>query len=129
IKWRGFSVRGPPERDDSMTSSTTHIQLEDYIRDIPDFPQPGIMFKDICPLLKAPEAFKAAVDRLVEHARTLEVDVIVGVESRGFLFGAPMAYQLGAAFVPVRKPGKLPYETEKIEYALEYGSGTLEVHA
>lgn len=112
-----------------MTAPTTNLNLADYIRDIPDFPQPGIIFKDICPLLKDPQALRAAVDQLTEYARSLDVDYIVGIESRGFILGAPVAVQLGKGFIPVRKPGKLPYQTEKIEYSLEYGSGQLEIHA
>lgn len=112
-----------------MTAPTANLNLADYIRDIPDFPKPGIMFKDICPLLKDPAALRAAVDQLTAYARTLNVDLIVGIESRGFILGAPVAYQLGKGFIPVRKPGKLPYQTEKIEYSLEYGSGQLEIHA
>lgn len=112
-----------------MTSSTASLNLADYIRDIPDFPQPGIMFKDISPLLKAPEAFRAAIDRMVAHYGTLDIDYIVGIESRGFLVGAPLAYHMKKGFIPIRKPGKLPYKTERIDYTLEYGSGALEIHA
>ncbi len=109
--------------------TTTTLDLNTYIRDIPDFPKPGIMFKDISPLLKDAQAFKATIDRLVDHYRALEIDYVVGIESRGFLVGAPLAYHLGKGFIPIRKPGKLPYKTESIEYALEYGSGSLEIHA
>jgi adenine phosphoribosyltransferase len=112
-----------------MTSSATSLDLTQYIRDIPDFPQPGIMFKDISPLLKAPEAFRTAIDRMVDHYSTLEVDYVVGIESRGFLVGAPLAYHMNKGFIPIRKPGKLPYKTERIDYTLEYGSGSLEIHA
>ena len=112
-----------------MTAPTANLNLGDYIRDIPDFPKPGIVFKDICPLLQDPAALRAAVDQLTEYARQREVDYVVGIESRGFILGAPVAYNLGKGFVPVRKPGKLPYQTEKIEYSLEYGSGQLEIHA
>jgi adenine phosphoribosyltransferase len=109
--------------------TTAQLDLEAYIRDIPDFPKPGIMFKDISPLLKDAKAFQTAIDRLVEHYRPLEIDYVVGIESRGFRGGAPRAYHLGKGFIPIRKPGKLPYKTEKIEYSLEYGSGSLEIHA
>ena len=111
-----------------MTSPTA-IDLRAYIRDIPDFPKPGIVFKDISPLLKDPQAFKACIDRMVQQFKALKVDYVVGIESRGFIIGAPLAHQLGVGFVPIRKPGKLPYQTEKIEYTLEYGSGSLEIHA
>ncbi|MEB3197856.1 MAG: adenine phosphoribosyltransferase [Candidatus Sericytochromatia bacterium] len=107
----------------------TSLDLETYVRDIPDFPQPGIVFKDISPLLRDAEAFQSAIDRLVAHYRPLAIDYVVGIESRGFLVGAPLAYHLGKGFIPVRKPGKLPYQTEKIDYTLEYGSGSLEIHA
>jgi adenine phosphoribosyltransferase len=112
-----------------MTTPTTRLDLASYIRDIPDFPQPGIVFKDISPLLKDPAAFKEAIDRMVERYRTLEFDYVVGIESRGFLVGAPLAYHLGKGFIPIRKPGKLPAKTERIDYTLEYGSGSLEIHA
>lgn len=112
-----------------MTSPATSLDLKQYIRDIPDFPQPGIMFKDISPLLKAPEAFRTAIDRMVAHYSTLEIDYVVGIESRGFLVGAPLAYHMNKGFIPIRKPGKLPYKTERIDYTLEYGSGALEIHA
>ena len=104
------------------------MDLKDYIRDIPDFPQPGILFKDITPLLKDVVAFRAAVDRFVARYADHRLDVIVGIEARGFLLAAPLAYQLGRPLVPVRKEGKLPFETHKITYALEYGSGAVEVH-
>ncbi len=109
--------------------TTAQLDLTAFIRDIPDFPKPGIMFKDISPLLKDAKAFQTAIDRLVDHYRALEIDYVVGIESRGFLVGAPLAYHLGKGFIPIRKPGKLPYRTETIDYALEYGSGSLEIHA
>lgn len=104
------------------------IDLASRIRDIPDFPQKGILFKDITTLLKDGAAFKVAIDALTEHARSWDVDVVVGMESRGFIFAAPIAYNLGVGFVPVRKLGKLPAETISAEYALEYGTNTLELH-
>ncbi len=113
----------------SSNAPITNLDLADYIRDIPDFPKPGIVFKDITPLVKAPEGLKAAVDGLIAKFEGVEIDYVVGIESRGFIFGAAMAYQLGVGFLPIRKPGKLPYHTEKIDYTLEYGSGTLEIHA
>jgi adenine phosphoribosyltransferase len=105
------------------------IELTDYIRDVPDFPKPGILFRDITPLLGSPEAFSEVIDRLTARYQSQKVDAIVAVESRGFIFGAPLAIRLGASFVPVRKPGKLPYETIRHSYDLEYGSDTLEMHS
>ncbi len=102
--------------------------LRERIREIPDFPKPGILFYDITTLLKDPAAFKEAIDLLTEPYRDIKVDVVVGMESRGFIFSAPMAYQLDAGFVPVRKLGKLPAETVSVEYELEYGTNTLEIH-
>ena len=102
--------------------------LRARIREIPDFPKPGILFYDITTLLKEPDAFRASIDLLTEPYRDEKVDLVVGMESRGFIFSAPMAYTLDAGFVPVRKLGKLPGETVSVEYALEYGTNTLEVH-
>jgi adenine phosphoribosyltransferase len=102
--------------------------LRAKIREIPDFPKPGILFYDITTLLKDAAAFKEAVDAMIEPYRDEKIDVVVGMESRGFIFSAPMAYQLRAGLVPVRKLGKLPAETITVEYALEYGSNTLEIH-
>jgi adenine phosphoribosyltransferase len=102
--------------------------LAALVREIPDFPKPGIRFKDITTLLKEPAAFRRAVDLLGERYRTVGLDVIAAVESRGFIFGAPLAYQMGLAFVPVRKVGKLPAATIDEEYALEYGTATIELH-
>jgi adenine phosphoribosyltransferase len=102
--------------------------LRAKIREIPDFPKPGILFYDITTLLKDPVAYKEAIDLMLEPYRDDRVDIVVGMESRGFIFSAPMAYLLGTGLVPVRKLGKLPAETLTVEYALEYGSNTLEVH-
>jgi adenine phosphoribosyltransferase len=102
--------------------------LRARIREIPDFPKPGILFYDITTLLKDRDAFKEAVDLMIEPYRDEKIDMVVGMESRGFIFSAPMAYQLRAGLVPVRKLGKLPAETITVEYALEYGSNTLEIH-
>ena len=102
--------------------------LRSRIREIPDFPKPGILFYDITTLLKDPEAFRASIELLTAPYEDRKVDLVVGMESRGFIFSAPMAYQLQAGFVPVRKLGKLPAETVSVEYALEYGTNTLEVH-
>jgi adenine phosphoribosyltransferase len=104
------------------------MDLKTRIRDVPDFPQPGILFRDITPLLADPVAFGAAVAAMAERWRGEGVEVVAGVESRGFLFGAPLALALGLPFVPVRKAGKLPHDTLRHEYALEYGTATLEVH-
>ncbi|MFH1008735.1 MAG: adenine phosphoribosyltransferase [Candidatus Latescibacterota bacterium] len=104
------------------------MNLEAYIRDVPDFPKAGILFKDITPLLKAPEAFREAVHLLSRQVSGRQIDAVVGIESRGFIFGAAIACQLGVGFVPVRKPGKLPADTVKEEYALEYGTDALEIH-
>lgn len=103
------------------------LQLRDYIRNIPDFPKPGINFKDISPLLADGEAFSACTSELAVHMPD-DIDAIVGIESRGFLFGAALALQTGVGFVPIRKPGKLPADTHAIEYELEYGTGILEIH-
>lgn len=104
------------------------MNLKDYIADIPDFPQKGILFRDVTPLMASGEAFKDACDRMIAFARKIDIDVIVGPESRGFIFGCPVAYELGIGFVPVRKPNKLPRETVSITYSLEYGSNQLEMH-
>lgn len=102
--------------------------LREKIREIPDFPKPGILFYDITTLLKDPAAYREAIDLMLEPYREERVDIVVGMESRGFIFSAPMAYLLGTGLVPVRKLGKLPAETLTVEYALEYGSNTLEIH-
>lgn len=99
-----------------------------FIRDIPDFPTPGIIYKDITPLLADPAAFADAVTQMAEPLQSAAVDVVVGVEARGFLFGPPIAQRLGVGFVPVRKPGKLPADTTSMSYDLEYGTDTLEIH-
>jgi adenine phosphoribosyltransferase len=102
--------------------------LAGHLRDIPDFPQPGIVFKDLTPLLGDVDAFRFAVDAVADHAAGLTVDKVVGVEARGFIFAAAVAYRLGSGFVPVRKPGKLPWKKVTETYALEYGSDSLDVH-
>ncbi len=103
-------------------------ELRAKIREIPDFPKPGILFYDITTLLKDRAAYKEAIDLMCEPYKGERIDVVVGMESRGFIFSAPLAYLLGAGLVPVRKLGKLPAETITVEYALEYGSNTLEIH-
>ena len=105
------------------------MDLREYIRDIPDFPKPGIVFKDITPLLLDPRAFDSAVMQLAAHARPLEVELIVAAEARGFIFGGALARELGVGFVPARKPGKLPHETVSVRYGLEYGVDELHLHA
>ena len=105
------------------------VNLRDYIRDIPDFPKPGILFRDITPLLLSPVAFHAAIELFAERYADRRIDCVVAAESRGFIFGAPLALRLNAGFVPVRKPGKLPFSTHKHSYDLEYGSDTLEIHS
>jgi adenine phosphoribosyltransferase len=102
--------------------------LRARIREVPDFPKPGILFYDITTLLKDGPAFREAVALMLEPYRGTEIDLVVGMESRGFIFSAPMAFELGVGLVPVRKLGKLPHETLSVEYALEYGSNTLEIH-
>ncbi len=104
------------------------MNLTESIRNVPDFPIAGIQFKDVTTLLQDPEAFAASVEAFLERYADEEIDVVVGIESRGFIWGGVLAYEMGAAFVPVRKPGKLPAETIKAEYTLEYGTNALEMH-
>jgi adenine phosphoribosyltransferase len=105
------------------------IDLRDHIRDIPDFPKPGILFKDITPLLSDPAVFAESIAQFDDHFATQGISVIAAAEARGFIFGAPLALKLNAGFVPIRKPGKLPYATIAQEYQLEYGKDKLEVHS
>jgi len=119
-------------------SSQTSIQLplskekDDWlkskVRDIPDFPKPGIFFKDLTTVVSDPAAFPFTLDALTDRCRSLKPDVIVGIEARGFIFAPTIAYKLGLPFVPIRKPGKLPYQVEKLEYDLEYGTDVIEIH-
>jgi len=102
--------------------------LRKLIREVPDFPKPGINFYDITTLLKDPAGLEETVDALTEQCRGMDIDTVIGVESRGFIFGAPLAYQLGVGFIPVRKPKKLPAECVSVSYDLEYGTDTLEMH-
>ena len=111
-----------------MADSIKQVQLKNHIRDIHDFPKEGIIFKDITTLLQNKDAFKTSVDLLADKYKKDDIDLIVGVEARGFIFGAALAYKLGVGFVPVRKKGKLPYKTKSITYELEYGSDELEIH-
>lgn len=102
--------------------------LKKLIREVPDFPKPGINFYDITTLLQDPEGLESTIDAMTEQCRGMEIDTVIGIESRGFIFAAPLAYQLGAGFVPVRKPKKLPSEKVSVSYDLEYGQDTLEMH-
>ncbi len=111
-----------------MTTARSPIDLKAYIREVPDFPKPGVLFRDITPLLHNPDAFRYVIDELTRSIGALEPDAIVGIESRGFLFGAPVSYNLGVPFVPVRKAGKLPAERMSVEFSLEYGESQLDIH-
>ena len=104
------------------------MDLAKMIRDVPDFPVKGILFKDITTLIKDPDAFQEAVDALLDRVIDEEIDIVAAIESRGFIFGAPLAYELAAGFVPIRKPDKLPAEKISVSYTLEYGTNTLEMH-
>ena len=103
-------------------------QIEEYVRSIPDFPEPGIIFRDITTILQDPDGLHLAIQSMQDKLKDTEFDVVVGTESRGFIFGVPIAYNLHKAFVPVRKKGKLPCETVSMEYDLEYGSAVIEMH-
>lgn len=111
-----------------MSSDGEHLDLGSLIRDVRDFPKPGILFKDITTLIKNGPALQQVIDRLTERYQDAAIDCVVGIESRGFIFAAPVAYRLGAGFVPIRKPGKLPAPSIRREYELEYGSNVLELH-
>ena len=111
-----------------MPDTTNSIDLADFIRDVPDFPKPGILFKDITPLLGSHAAFTACIDRMANEYADKNVDVIAAAEARGFLFAAPLALKLGVGMVPIRKPGKLPFKKRSYSYELEYGTDTLEMH-
>jgi hypothetical protein len=103
-------------------------KIEEYVRTIPDFPEPGIMFRDVTSVLQDPDGLKLAIDSMIKLLDGVDFDIIAGAESRGFIFGMPIAYALGKAFIPVRKKGKLPCETVSAEYDLEYGTDELEIH-
>lgn len=105
------------------------MDLKAFIRNVPDFPRPGVLFRDITPLLKAPDAFRYVISELVEDVRARDAEAVVGIESRGFIFGCPVADRLGIPFIPVRKEGKLPAARMSIEYSLEYGESRLDIHA
>jgi adenine phosphoribosyltransferase len=104
------------------------LDLKQYIRDVQDFPQPGVLFRDITPLLQNPGALSFVVQTLTNRYQSAGIDVVIGIESRGFIFGTPLAYNLRLPFVPIRKPGKLPAARMSVEYALEYGEGQLDIH-
>jgi len=108
--------------------SDTVEKLRSAVRDVPDFPKKGIVFKDITPVLSDPDLFRASIDLFLERCRGREVDKIVGIDARGFVFGSAVAYELGVGFVPIRKRGKLPYRTEIAKYSLEYGEAEVEMH-
>ena len=110
-----------------MSAASSH-DLQSFIRDIPDYPKPGILFRDISPLLGDPTAFSQAVKQLATPFRDRQIDLVAGAEARGFILAAPLAIELGAGFVPIRKPAKLPFQTHSIDYQLEYGTDSLEVH-
>lgn len=107
---------------------TAEIELKDYIRSIPDFPKPGILFRDITPLLSEPKAFRKVINSFADHFRDRGVTSIIAAEARGFIFAAPLALELNARFIPVRKPGKLPFKKRSFQYQLEYGTDSLEMH-
>lgn len=111
-----------------MTTNDRVELVRRHVRDVPDFPKPGVVFRDITPLLGRAEAFRASIDLMRDAVADLRVETLVAIESRGFLFGAPLAIALGASLVPVRKPGKLPHDKRRVDYALEYGSDALEMH-
>jgi adenine phosphoribosyltransferase len=113
----------------AVSGADDSVNLRSYVRDIPDFPTPGILFRDITPLLLEPRALDAAVARLTRYARELDIDIVVAAEARGFILGGALARSLHAGFVPARKPGKLPHNTVTAEYTLEYGVNALEMHA
>ena len=124
-RWRYtgvLSVRFQP------TINRSAMQLNEFVRAIPDFPKPGILFRDITPLLASPVAFREAIRQLADHYRNDTIDIVAAAEARGFIFAAPLAIELKAGFVPIRKPGKLPFDTHAFHYELEYGHDSLEIH-
>lgn len=120
------SERVPPRTQPSPFDTLSYVK--GLIRDVPDFPQPGILFRDITPLLADPRGFHIVLDAIAHHFVGERIDAVVGVESRGFIFGGALSARLNASFVPVRKPGKLPFRTDKVSYSLEYGENELEMH-
>src|SRR5262245_4111705 len=123
----GSSVCAPPKSCD-QPHRRHRLDLRQFIRDVKDFPKPGIVFKDITPLLSSRHGFKATIDELAARVRPFQADVVAGIEARGFIFGAALARELEVGFVPIRKPGRLPSDTIKESYDLEYGSNTIEIH-
>lgn len=123
---RGFTSYRP--KDTLATMNDLNTRLKQYIRDVPDFPIPGILFRDITTLLASAEGFRLAIDGMIAPYRDMQIDKVVVIESRGFIFGTPVAYALNAGVVPVRKPGKLPADTLTEEYELEYGTNSLQIH-
>lgn len=111
-----------------MKKGVISMDLKTIIREVPDFPKEGILFYDITTILQNPEGLKASIDQIQEKLEGVEFDYIIGPESRGFIFGVPVAYNMGKGFLPIRKKGKLPYKTKSKEYALEYGTATIEMH-
>lgn len=109
--------------------TVTETEIKKFIRDVPDFPKPGILFRDITPFLETPEIFKKTVKHLAERYSKMKIDKVVGIEARGFIIASPVAIEINAGFVPVRKKGKLPYKTISVTYDLEYGTDTLQIHA
>ena len=109
-------------------ASAAPIDLKQFIRDVPDFPKPGILFRDITPLLSEPDAFRDVIRQLADQVRDRDIEAVVAAEARGFIFAAPLALELNVGFVPIRKPGKLPFDTHSFHYELEYGADTLEMH-
>jgi adenine phosphoribosyltransferase len=128
VRARNLSTLARMFNHDDLPSDHSVRYLKAQLRNVPDFPKPGILFKDITPLLADPRAFHITLDLFAERFITEHIDVIVGIESRGFIFGGALAARLNASFVPVRKPGKLPYRTDRVAYKLEYGEAELEMH-
>ena len=124
---RAVDLSAPPASIPAMVSDSIE-QLRAAIRDVPDFPKPGIIFKDITPILGNGKLFRMAVEAFLEKCRGKQIDKIVGIDARGFLFGSAVAYDLGVGFVPLRKKGRLPYKTESAKYSLEYGEAEMELH-
>ena len=124
---RAVDLSAPPASIPAMLSDSID-QLRAAIRDVPDFPKPGIIFKDITPILGNGKLFRMAVEAFLEKCRGKQIDKIVGIDARGFLFGSAVAYDLGVGFVPLRKKGRLPYKTESAKYSLEYGEAEMELH-
>jgi adenine phosphoribosyltransferase len=117
-----------PSQEESVPPPSPTSSIEPYIRDVPDFPKKGIVFKDITPLLQSAEGLKATITAMAESVDAKDFDVVCGIESRGFIFGTALAHHLGKGFIPIRKPGKLPWKTASESYELEYGTDRIEIH-